>query len=109
MRILSVAVAAVLSVAVIGTAAAQSKGGVISSTNDKGVQIQGNTDINASGKNINTTAVGQNNTAESSVGAIGGGTQIQGNTKINASAENVNTTAVGQGNTAKANIGTIGK
>lgn len=69
-----------------------------------GVQIQGNTSVNAAGKNINTTAVGQGNTAETAVGAIGGGTQIQGNTTINAAAENVNTTAVGRGNTAKSAI-----
>ncbi|MBF0560516.1 MAG: hypothetical protein HQL37_00600 [Alphaproteobacteria bacterium] len=109
-KILSVAVA-VAAIALTGTAFAQSAGSVKSmqSSNPNGVQIQGNTNINASGNDINTTAVGSNNVAESNVGAIGGGTQIQGNTNINASAEHVNTTAVGTGNSAKANIGTIGK
>ncbi|MBF0560514.1 MAG: hypothetical protein HQL37_00590 [Alphaproteobacteria bacterium] len=109
-KILSVAVA-VAAITFTGAAFAQSAGGVSSmqSSNPQGVQIQGNTNINASGQNINTTAVGQGNTAESAVGAIGGGTQIQGNTNINASAENVNTTAVGTGNSSKAVIGGIGK
>ena len=73
------------------------------------MQIQGNTNINANAKNVNTTAIGQGNTAETAIGAIGAGTQIQGNTNINANARDVNTTAIGQGNTAKTTVGGIGK
>ncbi|CAA7614592.1 conserved exported hypothetical protein [Candidatus Terasakiella magnetica] len=94
-----------------GAAFAQSAGGVKvqQSSNPDGVQIQGNTNINANAQNVNTTAIGQGNTADAAVGAIRGGTQIQGNTNINANAKNVNTTAIGQGNTAKTTVGGIGK
>jgi hypothetical protein len=94
-----------------GSAFAQTTGGVKvqSSTNPEGVQIQGNTNLNTNAQNVNTTAVGVGNTADTAIGAIRGGTQIQGNTNINTNAKNVNTTAVGVGNTAKSSIGAIGK
>jgi hypothetical protein len=101
--------AAAATFAFAGTAFAQAAGGVQATSNPAATQIQGNTTINANAQNVNTTAIGQGNTAETNVGAIGGGTQIQGNTTINANAQNVNTTAIGQGNTAKTNVGTIGK
>ena len=114
--LLTIAAVAISSIAFVGAAMAQAAGGVQSpgsstlySTNPNGVQIQGNTTINASGRNVNTTAIGKGNLAESNVGAIGGGTQIQGNTGINASSDNTNTTAVGEGNKAKATVGGIGK
>jgi len=96
---------------IAGSAFAQSAGGVNvqQSSNPEGVQIQGNTNINANANNVNTTAIGQGNTADTAVGAIRGGTQIQGNTNINANANNVNTTAIGQGNKAKTSVGAIGK
>jgi len=105
-----VALAAVAAL-IAGPAFAQSSGGVRAqqSSNPEGVQIQGNTTINANAENVNTTAIGQGNTADTAIGAIRGGPQIQGNTTINANAKNVNTTAIGQGNTAKTSIGTIGK
>lgn len=73
-----------------------------------GVQIQGNTAINAAGTNVNTLAIGAGNTADGAIGAIRCA-QIQGNTNINASGTNVNTVAVGAGNLSKSNVGVIGK
>ncbi len=110
MRKLAV-LAAAAAIAFSGAAFAQMSGGVdhLKSTNPNGVQIQGDTTINANAKNVNTTAIGQGNTAETAVGAIGGGTQIQGNTTINANAHNVNTTAIGQDNVARTTVGGIGK
>ncbi len=94
-----------------GVALAQSAGGVkMQSSNKAGtVQIQGNTQINASAQNTNAVAVGEGNKAKNTVGGIKGGTQIQGNTKINASAKNTSAVAVGKGNTAENAIGVIGK
>ena len=43
-----------------------------------GVNIQGNTEINANAKDVNAVAVGQGNTAKNAVGAIKGGTNIKG-------------------------------
>ncbi len=109
MRKLTILTAAAL-IAVSGAAFAQSAGGVKvqQSSNPNGVQIQGNTSINANAKNVNTTAIGTGNTADTMVGGIAGGTQIQGNTSINANAHDVNTTAIGQGNAAKTTVGGIG-
>lgn len=73
-----------------------------------GVNIQGNTKINANAQNVNAVAVGQDNTAKNAVGAIKGGTNIKGNTNINANAKNVNAVAVGKGNTATNDVGVIG-
>lgn len=73
-----------------------------------GVNIQGNTAINANAENVNAVAVGQGNTAKNAVGSIKAGTNIQGNTAINANARNVNAVAVGQGNKATNDVGTIG-
>lgn len=103
----SVLTLALMSVSAI--AFAQQPGGVQVSTNPQGVQIQGNTNINANAQDVNAVAVGKGNTAKNAVGSIKGGTQIQGNTKINANAKNVNAVAVGKGNTANNDVGTIGK
>ena len=42
------------------------------SSNPQGVQIQGNTNINAKQKNAAAVAVGKNNTAANEAGVIGG-------------------------------------
>jgi len=73
-----------------------------------GVQIQGNTNINANAKNVSAVASGKGNTAKNAVGSIKAGTQIQGNTNINANAKNVSAVASGKGNTATNDVGTIG-
>lgn len=73
-----------------------------------GVNIQGNTDIKASGENVNAVAVGKNNRAKNTIGGIKGGSNIQGNTKIHAHGKNVNAVAVGKGNKAENEIGVVG-
>jgi len=73
-----------------------------------GVQIQGKTDINAKQENAVAVAVGKDNVAKNTAGAIKGGTQIQGETKIKASQKNVAAVAVGKGNTAANEAGVIG-
>ena len=78
------------------------------SSNPQGVQIQGNTNIQAENKNVTAVAVGEGNTAKNTTGAIKGGTQIQGNTNIKASQKNATAVAVGKGNTAANEAGVIG-
>ena len=78
------------------------------SSNPQGVQIQGNTNINAKNENVAAVAVGEGNTAKNTTGAIKGGTQIQGNTNINASQKNAAAVAVGKNNTAANEAGVIG-
>jgi hypothetical protein len=93
-----------------GAAFAQSSQdkGKISSSNANGVQIQGKTEINADQKDVAAIAVGKDNTAKNTAGAIKGGTQIQGNTKINAKQKNAAAIAVGKGNEAANEAGVIG-
>jgi len=78
------------------------------SSNPQGVQIQGNTNIQAENKNVAAVAVGEGNTAKNTTGAIKGGTQIQGNTNIKASQKNAVAVAVGKNNTAANEAGVIG-
>ena len=78
------------------------------SSNPQGVQIQGNTNIQAENKNVTAVAVGEGNTAKNTTGAITGGTQIQGNTTIKASQKNATAVAVGKNNTAANEAGVIG-
>ena len=77
-------------------------------SNQKGVQIQGNTEIKAKQEGASATAKGEGNEAKNTAGAIKGGTQIQGNTKINASQKGVSATAEGKGNKASNEAGVIG-
>ena len=74
MRTLPVLAAAVL-ISLAGSAFAQMQGGVHrmdqSSANANGVQIQGNTTINANARDVNTSAIGEGNTAKTVVGGIG--------------------------------------
>jgi hypothetical protein len=79
-----------------------------SSSNANGVQIQGKTEINADQKDVAAIAVGKDNVAKNTAGAIKGGTQIQGNTKINAKQKNAVAIAVGKGNEATNEAGVIG-
>lgn len=73
-----------------------------------GVNIQGNTNINAAVGQQTAVAVGQGNTAKNTVGAIKGGTNIKGNTNINAVAGKQTAVAVGKGNKAENVAGQIG-
>ena len=102
MRLVSVLVAAAIVAAPAFAQQAQR------SSNPQGVQIQGNTNIQAENKNVTAVAVGQDNTAKNTTGAIKGGTQIQGNTNIKASQKNATAVAVGKGNTAANEAGVIG-
>lgn len=78
------------------------------SSNPQGVQIQGNTELLADQKNVNAVAVGKDNVANNTAGAIKGGTQIQGNTKIVAKQKNATAIAVGKNNKASNEAGVIG-
>ena len=82
--------------------------GVQRSSSPLGVQIQGDTMVNANAHNTNAVAAGDNNSAKNSTGAVKGGTQIQGNTRINANSLNVNSIAVGKSNAAANTVGSIG-
>lgn len=78
------------------------------SSNPQGVQIQGNTTIKAEQENVAAVAIGKDNTAKNTAGAIKGGTQIQGNTDIKAKQKNAAAVAIGKGNTAANEAGVIG-
>lgn len=73
-----------------------------------GVNIQGNTNINAAAGQQTAVAVGEGNVAKNTVGAIKGGTNIKGNTNINAVAGKQTAVAVGKGNKAENAVGQIG-
>jgi len=78
------------------------------SSNPNGVQIQGNTNIKAKNEGVTAIAVGKDNEAKNTTGAIKGGTQIQGNTNINASQKGAAAVATGKRNTAANEAGVIG-
>ena len=78
------------------------------SSNAQGVQIQGNTNLNAANQGVAAVAAGEGNDAKNTTGAIKGGTQIQGNTTINAKQTNATAVAVGKNNKAKNEAGVIG-
>ena len=102
MRLISMMIAAVV---VSAPAFAQK---TQQTSNPQGVQIQGNTNIQAENKNVSAVAVGEGNEARNTTGAIKGGTQIQGNTNINAKQTNASAVAVGKNNTAANEAGVIG-
>ena len=103
-----------LTVALLSASAfafAQAPGGVQTKQGQAtsgGVNIQGNTEINANAQNVNAVATGEGNTAKNAVGSIKSGTNIKGNTKINANAKNVNAIASGRGNKATNEVGVVG-
>lgn len=98
----------VAALVVSSVAYAQGTASVQRSSSPQGVQIQGDTRVNANAQNTNAVAVGEGNAAKTATGAVKGGTQIQGNTKINATAKNVSAIAVGKGNAATSDVGSIG-
>ncbi len=78
------------------------------SSSPTGIQIQGNVDLKAKQEEAAAVAVGQNNEAKNSAGAIKDGTQIQGNTNIKAEQKNAKAVAVGRDNKATNEAGVIG-
>ena len=104
MRVITILAASVASVIIAAPAFAQYQG----TSNQKGVQIQGNTEIKAKQEGAKAAAKGEGNEAKNTAGAIKGGTQIQGNTKINASQKNAHAKAEGKGNKASNEAGVIG-
>jgi hypothetical protein len=73
-----------------------------------GVNIKGNTNVIGVAKDVATVAIGKDNKAGTSVGAIHGGTTIKGNTNVIGVAKDVATVAIGKGNVACTEIGAIG-
>lgn len=101
MRLTVVILAALLAVPVMAQQ-------VQRSSNARGVQIQGDTELKADQKNVTAVAVGQGNQASNAAAAIKGGTQIQGNTTISAKQKNATAVAVGKDNKASNEAGVIG-
>jgi len=95
---------AVSMAAVSSFAFAAAPGGV--QANWGGVNIQGNTEINASASGTTTMATG-GSIARSSTGSIRGGTNIMGNTSISAHSQDT-TTMAEEASVATSSTGTIG-
>ena len=68
-----------------------------------GVQVQGNTRIDANAKDINTVAAGNNNTAVTNIGTVNSDTK--GNTHISVDVKNVDNIVTGHGKKSCVNIG----
>ncbi len=73
--------------------------------NSQRTNIKGNTEINATTKNMTAVAAGEGNVAKNRVGVVQG--EKRGDTKINVVAGNVTTIAVGRNKKACTNIGGI--
>lgn len=78
------------------------------SSSPRGVQIRGDTAVSASARHLSATAVGSDNTAANTAGAIKNNTQIQGTTRINATVQGMQAVSVGKGNQADNAVGAIG-
>lgn len=81
----------------IATAQTSQKGGA--------TRIQGNTEINATTKNMTAVAAGEGNVAKNRVGVVQG--DKRGDIKVNVVAGNVTTIAIGRNKKACTNIGGI--
>jgi len=102
------AIAAIL-LPLLGSAAlAQLPEGVERSSSPRGFEAKGAVNVNAVGANLSSVAVGQDNTAKNSAGALKENVKIQGNTTINAVSKNATAVAVGKGNAATNDVGAIG-
>ena len=71
-------------------------------------EVKGKTEIDAKQENVAAVAIGKDNTAKNTAGAIKGDTKVQGNTKIKAEQKNAAAVAIGKGNTAANEAGVIG-
>lgn len=78
-----------------GVAFAQSSGGV----------VRGNTNINVNAENVNTMAVGSNNTAKTSIGTVKGNSS---GTNVTVDVKNVSNVVTGRNRKGCVNIGTKG-
>lgn len=67
--------------------------------------VRGNTNINVRAANVNTMAIGSNNTAKTSIGSIKGGSK-GGNVTVDV--KNVTNIVGGRGRTGCVNIGSKG-
>lgn len=100
--------AALLCAYVSGAAFAQQ---VQRSSNPRGIQIQGDTQIKADQESTYSTAKGEGNAAKNTAGTIKAETgeiQIQGNTRITASQRNTRANAEGKNSKAGNEAGAIG-
>lgn len=77
----------------------------LSQAQTSGGVVRGNTNINVSAGNVNTIAVGSNNTAKTSIGSV---KSSHGNTNITVDVKNVSNVVVGHGRKGCVNIGTKG-
>ena len=80
---------------VAGSVFAQSAGGV----------VRGNTNINVNAENVNTMAVGTNNTARTSIGSVKGNSQ---GANVTVDVKNVSNVVTGRNKKGCINIGTKG-
>lgn len=87
---------AMLALPCIGSAIAQSAGGV----------ARGNTNINVNAENVNTMAVGSNNTARTSIGTVKGSGREGANVTVDV--KNVTNVVAGRNKKGCINIGTKG-
>lgn len=71
-------------------------------------KVKGTTTIDAKQTNVAAVAVGKDNKAANTAGAIKGKTSVQGRTDIKAKQTNAAAVAVGKGNTATNEAGVIG-
>lgn len=78
------------------------------SSSPRGVQIRGDTAVSASARHLNAAAIGSDNTANNTAGAIRNNTQIQGTTRIHATVQGMQAISVGKGNQADNAVGAIG-
>lgn len=79
--------------------------GVPAQAQTEGGVVRGNTNINVRAGNVNTMAVGSNNTAKTSIGSVKGGSK-GGNVTVDV--KNVTNIVGGHGRTGCVNIGTKG-
>ena len=73
--------------------------------NSQRTKVQGNTEINATTKNMTAVAAGDNNVAKNRVGVVQG--DPKGNTRVNVAAGNVTTVAIGRNKKACTNSGGV--
>lgn len=71
-------------------------------------QVKGKTTIKADQENVAAVAIGKDNKAANTAGAIKGKTKVEGTTKIDAKQKNAAAVAIGKGNTATNEAGVIG-
>ncbi len=95
------------SLTVLAQTSQATRQGAMGSSNDKGVQIQGNTDIKATQEEAAAVAAGVGNTAQNAAGTVKSGVQIQGNTTVKAKQKKTTAVAVGKHNKAANEAGVI--